>query len=56
MERRLIILLLVLLAMIVVLAPRIDLWFSADACLARRGHWDAADRRCDVPTVRRNSH
>jgi hypothetical protein len=55
MERRLIVLLLVLMAMIVVLAPRIDLWLSTDACLAQGGHWDAAAHHCDVATEQRHS-
>ncbi len=55
MERRLIILLLVLMALVVALAPRIDLWLSTDACLAQRGLWNAAARRCDVPPERRNT-
>lgn len=55
MDRRLILLLLVFIAIIVVLAPRIDLWLSTDACLAQRGHWDTVARRCEVPTERRSS-
>lgn len=48
MERRLILLLLALMAALVLLAPRINLWILTDACLAEHGQWDAAHERCEI--------
>jgi hypothetical protein len=48
LDRRLIVLLLLVVLALVVLAPRINRWLLTDACLARHGRWDAAHDRCEV--------
>jgi hypothetical protein len=48
LDRRFITLLLLVILALVVLAPRINRWQAADACLARHGQWDAEHDRCEV--------